>query len=178
MKKTLKNKGFWIGIAAMASVVTISNITVAYPINNWLTWAAFVYPLAFLVTDLNNRILGTSIAQKVILFGFGLGVVFSIVFADVRIALASGTAFLVAQLLDVLIFNKLRKSAWWRAPLISSVVASAVDTALFFSLAFVGTGVPWITLGTGDYFAKLAMAVVLLVPFRYIYKKFNLTEKV
>ena len=160
-------KGFVIGVVAMALVVTLSNVLVQYPISNWITWGALTYPVAFLVTDLTNRGLGPVVARRVVYVGFALAVALSVHFATPRIALASGTAFLVAQLLDIQIFNRLQRVlSWWQAPLISSSIASAVDTALFFALAFAGTGVPWITLGIGDYGAKLVMAVVLLVPFR------------
>ncbi len=158
--------GFWAGLAAMALVVTGSNVAVQYPINDWLTWGALTYPVAFLVTDVTNRSLGTSVARRVVYVGFALAVVLSIYFADWRIALASGSAFLAAQLLDIVVFDKLRRAAWWRAPLISSGLASALDTVLFFSLAFAGTGLPWITWAIGDYGAKLAMALLLLIPFR------------
>jgi uncharacterized PurR-regulated membrane protein YhhQ (DUF165 family) len=156
-------------IAAMVAiglVVLVSNIAVQYPINDWLTWGAFTYPIAFLVTDLSNRILGPASARRVVFAGFAVGVVLSLVFADIRIAIASGSAFLIAQLLDVWIFNKLRQGTWWRAPLVSSLIASAVDTAIFFTAAFAFTGLPWITWAMGDFGAKLAMAAILLVPFR------------
>ena len=153
-------------ILAMSVVVVASNILVKYPVNDWLTWGAFTYPLAFLVTDLINRVFGVRHARRVVYAGFVVGVVLSVFYADVRIGLASGSAFLVAQLLDVTIFDRLRRQSWWKAPLISSLLGSAVDTALFFSLAFAGTQVPWVTLGIGDYGAKLFMAAALLVPFR------------
>lgn len=154
------------GVIAMAVVVTTSNFLVQYAINDWLTWAAFTYPVAFLVTDASNRFAGTKTARTVVLVGFACAVLLSIYFASPRIALASGTAFLVAQLLDVSIFDYLRAQKWWRAPVISSLVGSAVDTALFFSIAFVGTGVPWVTLGFGDFGVKVLMALLLLIPFR------------
>jgi len=159
-------RGFWLGVAAMTVVVTGSNVAVQYPINDWLTWGALTYPVSFLVTDLTNRALGPAVARRVVYAGFACAVVLSVVLATPRIALASGCAFLVAQLLDVYIFNRLRQGLWWRAPLVSSSIASAVDTALFFSLAFAGTGLPWITWGLGDYGVKLAMALTLLIPFR------------
>ncbi|MEM7226327.1 MAG: queuosine precursor transporter [Pseudomonadota bacterium] len=160
-------RGFAIGVAAMTGVVTLSNVVVQYPINDWITYGALTYPIAFLVTDLTNRGLGPHVARRVVYVGFALAVLLSIYFATPRIAIASGTAFLVAQLLDIQIFNRLQRILkWWQAPLISSTIASAVDTALFFALAFAGTAVPWVTLGVGDYAAKLAMAVVLLIPFR------------
>lgn len=158
--------GIGLGIAAMVLVVTVSNIAVQYPINDWLTYGALTYPIAFLVTDLTNRGLGTSAARKVVFVGFAVAVGLSIWLATPRIAFASGAAFLVAQLLDIAVFNRLRRTSWWRAPLISSTLASALDTALFFSLAFVGTGLPWMTWAVGDYGVKIAVALVMLIPFR------------
>lgn len=157
-----------VGVIAMSLVVLVSNIVVQYPINDWLTWGAFTYPLAFLVTDLTNRILGARAARWVVVFGFFVGVVFSYVFAEPRIAIASGAAFLIAQLLDVAIFERLRVLSWWKAPLISSLLASAVDTLIFFAGAFAMTGLPWVTWAMGDYGAKLAMAALLLLPFRLL----------
>ena len=165
-RETFTRAGFWIGVAAMSVLVAVSNFLVQFPINDWLTWAAFTYPICFLVTDLTNRALGPNAARKVVYVGFALGVVLSVSLASWRIGLASGTAFLVAQLLDVQVFHRLRKAAWWRAPLVSSSLGSLLDTALFFSLAFVGTGVPWVTLALGDFAVKLAMALVMLLPFR------------
>ena len=153
-------------VAAMVVVVTGSNIAVQFPINDWLTWGAFTYPVAFLVTDLTNRAHGPALARRVVYVGFALAVLGSAVVAGWRIALASGAAFLAAQLLDVLVFDRLRRQAWWRAPLISSLLASALDTALFFSLAFAATGLPWITWALGDLGVKVAMALVLLAPYR------------
>jgi uncharacterized PurR-regulated membrane protein YhhQ (DUF165 family) len=135
-----------------------------------MTWAAFTYPIAFFVTDMSNRVMGVRVARKVVFTGFIFGVALSLVLAEPRIALASGTAFLSSQLLDVFVFDKLRKAQWWRAPLFSSTVASIIDTGLFFSLAFVGTGVPWVTLAIGDYGTKILMALALLIPFRALYK--------
>lgn len=160
--------GIGLGIAAMAVVVTVSNVAVQYPINDWLTWGALTYPIAFLVTDLTNRSLGASSARKVVYVGFAFAVALSIWLATPRIALASGTAFLVAQLLDISIFNRLRQATWWRAPLISSTIASVLDTALFFSLAFAATGLPWVTWAIGDFAVKIAVALVLLIPFRLL----------
>ena len=154
------------GIIAMAVVVTASNILVEKPINDWLTWGALSYPFAFLVTDLTNRALGPSKARVVVCVGFVAAVIMSLIFADARIALASGSAFLIAHLLDIFLFDKLRQTSWWKAPLISSVIASFLDTVIFFSLAFAGTGLPWETWALGDYGIKVAMVVVLLVPFR------------
>lgn len=154
------------GAIAMGLVVLVSNITVGYPINDWLTWGAFAYPLTFLVTDLTNRILGAGSARRVVYVGFAVGVVLSALFGEARIALASGTAFLVAQLLDIWIFDRLRRQSWWKAPLVSSLIASALDTVVFFAGAFAFTGLPWETWALGDYGAKLAMAAALLAPFR------------
>lgn len=155
-----------IAISAMAVVVTASNILVEMPINDWLTWGALSYPVAFLVTDITNRTLGVRIARHVVVVGFVAAVVMSLLIANPRIALASGSAFLFAQLLDVTIFDRLRRLSWWKAPVISSVVASLVDTIIFFSLAFAGTGLPWHTWALGDYATKLVMVVVLILPFR------------
>ena len=161
------SRGVMLGVAAMTVIVAASNVLVQYPINDWLTWGAFTYPIAFLVTDLTNRALGAAKARQVVYAGFALAAVLSVVLATPRIAVASGFAFLVAQLLDVYIFDRMRRTgSWWTPPLVSSSVASAVDTALFFSIAFVGTGVPWVTLGLGDYAVKLALALAMLIPFR------------
>jgi uncharacterized PurR-regulated membrane protein YhhQ (DUF165 family) len=150
----------------MTIIVVASNILVQYPVNDWLTWGAFTYPVAFLVTDLANRWLGPAAARRVVYLGFALAVLCSIWLATPRIAVASGTAFLVAQLLDVLVFDRLRQGRWWRAPLVSSVLGSVIDTALFFSLAFAFTGLPWIGWAVGDLAVKLAVALAMLVPFR------------
>jgi uncharacterized PurR-regulated membrane protein YhhQ (DUF165 family) len=169
--QSLNRRGFWIGVAAMIVVVVGSNIAVQYPINDWLTWGAFTYPVAFLVNDLTNRSLGPAMARRVVYVGFVLGVVLSVTVAGWRIGLASGGAFLVAQLLDVQIFDRLRRGVWWRAPFVSSTLASAIDTVLFFGLAFAGTGLPWVTWALGDYAVKLAMALGLLIPFRALMPK-------
>ena len=153
-------------VAAMVLVVAGSNLAVQVPINDWLTWGAFTYPVAFLVTDLTNRRLGPGRARTVAWVGFALAVLLSIWLAGPRIALASGTAFLTAQLLDIGVFDRLRRLPWWQAPLISSGIASLIDTALFFTLAFAGTGLPWITWAIGDLGAKAVMALLLLIPFR------------
>jgi len=136
------------GIIAMALIVLASNILVQFLFGNWLTWGAFTYPLAFLVTDLMNRLYGPSAARKVVFAGFIVGVVCSLIGTQIqgefgplvtlRIALGSGIAFLTAQLLDVKIFDKMREGAWWSAPLASTLIGASVDTALFFSIAFSG----------------------------------------
>ena len=153
-------------VAAMVVVVAGSNLAVQFPLNDWLTWGAFTYPVAFLVTDLTNRRFGPEPARRVAYVGFALAVAVSIVVAGPRIALASGCAFLTAQLLDIVVFDRLRRQAWWQAPLASSALASVWDTAVFFSLAFAGSGLPWITWAIGDLGAKAAMALLLLLPFR------------
>lgn len=158
---------FLYAVLAMVVVVASSNVAVQYPINDWLTWGAFTYPVAFLVTDLTNRHLGGARARRVAYVGFALGVLLSIVLATPRIALASGTAFLTAQLLDIELFDRLRhRGRWWTAPLVSSGLASTWDTGVFFTLAFAGTGLPWPTWAIGDLAAKGAMALLLLLPFR------------
>ena len=160
---------FVAGVTAMTVVVAASNFLVRIPINDWLTWGALSYPVAFLVTDLINRRIGPESARRVVYVGFACGVVLSLFTSTVRIALASGTAFLLAQLADVWFYDRMRRfTAWWRAPLISSTLASALDTALFFSLAFAATGLPWVTWAIGDYGVKLAVAGAMLVPFRLL----------
>ena len=158
----------WPAVLAMAAVIVASNILVQYPINDWLTYGAFTYPIAFLVTDLTNRFAGARAARQIAIVGFCLAVVLSIWLATPRIALASGAAFLSAQLLDITIFDRLRRLHWWQAPLLSSTIASILDTALFFSLAFAATGLPWITWALGDLGCKLLMALLLLIPFRLL----------
>ncbi|MEM6422484.1 MAG: queuosine precursor transporter [Pseudomonadota bacterium] len=172
----------------MAGIVALSNVAVQYPINDLLTWGAFTYPFAFLVTDLTNRFLGTNAARRVVLAGFVLGVLLSAWLATPRIAIASGSAFLVAQLVDVAVFDRLRQGQWWRAPAVSSVIGSAIDTALFFSIAFsasfaflgddaawalqpvpllvIGPEVAlWINLAVADFFVKIAIAAAALLPY-------------
>ncbi|MGD1879306.1 MAG: queuosine precursor transporter [Kiloniellaceae bacterium] len=173
----LSTPGILAGVAAMAAVVVLSNYAVQFPVfiegyrtEDWLTWGAFTYPIAFLVTDLTNRTLGPKAARLVIAAGFVLAVVLSL-FVDPRIAIASGSAFLTAQLLDVSIFNRLRRARWWKAPLVSSTLSSIVDTLLFFSIAFAGTGLPWHQWALGDFGAKMAMAAVMLIPFRLLMAK-------
>ena len=158
-------KGVLAGVAAMAVIVAASNYLVQFPLNDWLTWGAFTYPVAFLITDLSNRKLGPGLARRVVYAGFAVAVVLSVWLADWRIALASGSAFLAAQLLDVQIFDLLRRRAWWLPPVISSLVASAVDTTLFFSIAFYATGLPWVTWALGDFGVKVLMALVMLLPY-------------
>lgn len=157
-----------IALAAMVVLVSASNYLVQFPISDWLTWGALTYPATFLVTDLTNRAYGPQRARQVVYAGFALAVVCSLWLATPRIALASGTAFLAAQLLDVSVFNRLREGRWWKAPLASSAAGSMVDTAIFFTLAFAGTAVPFVTLAAGDLAVKLALALLFLSPFRLL----------
>ena len=188
-------KQVWPFVAAMAAVVVASNFLVQFPFQHFglqdlLTWGAFTYPVAFLITDLTNRRYGPVAARTVVYAGFAIAVVLSVWLATPRIAIASGSAFLVAQLLDVSIFDRLRRQAWWRAPLISSVIGSVIDTILFFSLAFAarfafldtafgledgslafpvvffGQEVPlWVSLGFGDFCVKMLIGLAMLVPY-------------
>jgi len=164
----------------MGLVVLSSNYLVQFPIKYYgleeiLTYGAFTYPIAFLITDLANRSYGKFIARKIVYIGFAIGVSFTLLFStnftdliSVRIAIGSGTAFLVAQLIDVQIFDKLRKKSWFVAPLTSSFIGSTVDTFLFFSISFYGTGIPWITLSLGDLMVKIFVALIMLIPFRLL----------
>ena len=156
----------WRPILAMLIVITASNYLVQFPINDWLTWGAFTFPVAFLVTDLTNRAVGAVAARRVAWVGFAIAVLVSLAVAPWRIAVASGVAFIVGQLLDIVAFNKLRTMSWWKAPLIGSVVASVVDTGIFFFLAFYGSDMNWLTLAAGDLGIKWLMAAVLLAPYR------------
>ncbi len=153
-------------VAAMAAVIVLSNVLVQHPINEWLTWGAFSYPLVFLVSDLTNRALGPHAARRVAWAGFAVAVLVSLLLAPWRIAVASGTAFLISQLMDVAVFNRWRQQSWWKAPLIGSLVASTVDTAVFFFLAFAGSDLNWFTLAAGDLAVKALMATLLLAPYR------------
>ena len=199
-------RGLLFGVIAMAVIVVASNILVQFLFGNWLTWGAFTYPFAFLVTDLMNRLYGTQAARKVVFAGFAVGILCSLIGSQIegefgplvsfRVAVGSGIAFLAAQLLDVAIFARLRGGTWWRAPLASSVVGSALDTALFFSIAFsaslafvnsaedvswagevlpllgAGPDAPlWVSLAVADYLVKLMIALLALVPFRAIVAK-------
>jgi hypothetical protein len=153
-------------ILAMAAVIALSNVLVQHPINAWLTWGAFSYPLVFLVTDLTNRALGPAAARRVAWVGFALAVAVSLALAPWRIAVASGTAFILSQVMDITLFNRWRRLSWWKAPLIGSLAGSVLDTAVFFFLAFAGTDLDWTLLAAGDLAVKAAMAVVLLAPYR------------
>ena len=164
----------------MGIVVLASNYLVQFPIKYYgleeiLTYGAFSYPIAFLITDLANRSFGKIVARKIVYIGFAIGISFTILFStnftdliSIRIAIGSGTAFLVAQLLDVQIFDKLRKKEWFVAPLTSSLIGSTIDTFLFFSISFYATGIPWITLSLGDLAVKIFVALVMLIPFRLL----------
>ena len=153
-------------ILAMAAVIVLSNVLVQHPINDWLTWGAFSYPLVFLVTDLTNRALGPQAARRVAWVGFAVAVAVSLALAPWRIALASGAAFILSHVMDIAVFNRWRAMSWWKAPLIGSLVASCIDTAVFFFLAFAGSDFDWLTLAAGDLAVKAAMAALLLAPYR------------
>lgn len=198
------------GILAMATIVVASNILVQFLLGSWLTWGAFTYPIAFLVTDVMNRVYGAAAARRVVFVGFLVGIVCSLIGSQImlefgpavalRVAVGSAIAFLTAQLLDVAIFDKLRSAVWWKAPLASTVIGSAVDTALFFTIAFSAAvtvfgsnadaaiswawdGVPflgfgavvplWVSLAVADWAVKLAIALLALVPFRMIVNKLS-----
>ncbi|OQW87748.1 MAG: hypothetical protein BWK72_12115 [Rhodoferax ferrireducens] len=164
----------WRPILAMLLVIVSSNYLVQFPINDWLTWGAFTFPVAFLVTDLTNRAVGNEAARRVAWVGFAIAVVVSLALAPWRIAVASGVAFIVGQMLDIVAFNRLRAGSWWKAPLIGSVVASIVDTAIFFFLAFYGSDMNWLTLAAGDLSIKWLMAAVLLAPYRVMLPRLQL----
>jgi uncharacterized PurR-regulated membrane protein YhhQ (DUF165 family) len=176
MKNSLKIPllTLWRPILAMLIVIVASNYLVQFPINDWLTWGAFTFPVAFLVTDLTNRAVGASAARRVAWTGFAIAVLVSLALAPWRIAVASGIAFIVGQLLDIVAFNKLRAMSWWKAPLIGSVVASVVDTGIFFYLAFAGSDMDWLMLATGDLGIKWLMAAVLLAPYRIMLPRLQL----
>jgi len=176
----IKYNFFLILALLMALVVALSNYLVQFPVNymglqNLLTYGAFSYPVAFLISDLSNRKYGPNSAKKIVYLGFLLGVFLTFYFStnysdliSIRIAIGSGTAFLVAQLIDINIFNKLRKKIWFAAPLISSLVGSTIDTFLFFFISFYKTGVSWVTLSFGDLLVKIFVALLMLIPFRLL----------
>lgn len=157
-----------VAVLAMGVVVLSSNILVQFAINDWLTWGAITYPFAFLVTELVNRAFGPAQAQRVAWIGFAVAVVASAVLAPVRIAAASGLAFLLSQMLDIWVFDRLRQSRWWRAPLIATALAAVLDTCVFWGVGFAGEDLPWVTWALGDLGVKLLMAVGLLLPFRLL----------
>ena len=179
------NRLFLVLSFIMGVVVLTSNYLVQFPIQHYdlekiLTYGAFSYPVAFLITDLANRSYGKVVARKIVYIGFAIGISFTLLFStnfadliSIRIAVGSGVAFLVAQLLDVQIFDNLRKKKWYIAPLTSSIIGSTVDTFLFFSISFYATGVPWVTLLLGDLIVKVLVALIMLIPFRLLLKTFK-----
>ena len=179
------NRLFLLLSLIMGVVVLTSNYLVQFPINHYglekiLTYGALSYPIAFLITDLANRAYGKVVARKIVYVGFAIGISFTLLFStnfadliSVRIAIGSGTAFLVAQLLDVQIFDNLRNKIWYIAPFTSSIIGSTVDTFLFFSISFYATGVPWVTLSLGDLAVKILITLLMLVPFRLLLKTFK-----
>jgi queuosine precursor transporter len=176
----IENRFFFILVFSMASIVALSNYLVQFPVRymglqDIFTYGAFSYPVAFLITDLANRSYGKIVARKIVYIGFIFGLFLTLFFStdfsnliSKRIAVGSGSAFLIAQLLDIQIFDKLRKKIWYIAPLVSSFIGSCIDTFLFFSIAFYGTGINWITLSIGDLFIKIFVALVMLIPFRIL----------
>ena len=181
----IESRFFFILVFSMALIVALSNYLVQFPIKylnlqDLFTYGAFSYPIAFLITDLANRSYGKIIARKTVYIGFIMGLVLTLCFStdfsnliSKRIAVGSGTAFLIAQLLDVQVFDKLREKVWYVAPLASSLIGSFIDTFLFFSIAFYGTGVNWITLSFGDLLVKIFVALVMLIPFRLLISSVN-----
>ena len=176
----IENRFFFILAFLMALIVVLSNYLVQFPVNynglqDLFTYGAFSYPIAFLITDLANRRYGKAVARRIVYIGFILGVGLTLYFStdfsnliSKRIAIGSGTAFLIAQLLDVQVFDRLRKKVWFVAPLVSSLIGSSIDTFLFFSIAFYGTDINWITLSLGDLIVKIFVALVMLIPFRIL----------
>ena len=176
----IENRLFFILAFSMALVVAVSNYLVQFPVNyygfqNLLTYGAFSYPVAFLITDLSNRKYGKNTAKKIVYLGFALGVFLTFYFStnysdliSIRVAIGSGTAFLVAQLIDVNIFDRLRNKIWFAAPLVSSLIGSTIDTFLFFSISFYGTEINWVTLSFGDLLVKILVAITMLIPFRLL----------
>ncbi len=160
----------WHFVVGMALIVAASNYLVEIPINEWLVWGSLTYPVAFLITDLTNRVYGASTARKVVLVGFVVGVVLSFILATPRIALASGTAFLVAQMLDVSVFNRLREHVWWVAPIVSSALSSFIDNTLFWVLAFAGQGDWWHMPMVTDLLVKWGVALAALIPYGVLAK--------
>ncbi|OJU81933.1 MAG: hypothetical protein BGO10_05510 [Chlamydia sp. 32-24] len=166
-KLSIKNSILLYG--AMSLVVIASNLLVTIPINNWLTWGTFPYPFSFLITEISNALYGPIYAKNVVYLGFCLGILLSFYLAPLKIAIASGTAFLIAQLLDIFIFYKLRnKGNWWFAPFIASCFASFIDTLIFYSIAFYGENLPSLSWAMGDFTVKLVFDFALLYPFRKI----------
>ena len=179
------NKTILLLSIVMGAIVLASNYLVQFPVQYYglsdiLTYGAFTYPIAFLITDLANRSFGKEIAKKIVYFGFFIGISFTLFFStnfsdtiSIRIAIGSGTAFIISQRLDVYIFDKLRKKYWFIPPLASSINGSVIDTFLFFTIAFYATGIPWFTLALGDLAVKLFVALLMLIPFRMLLKTFK-----
>jgi len=175
MNKVFITLSFFMGLVVLASNYLVQFPIKYYGLDQLLTYGAFSYPTAFLITDLANRSYGKIAARKIVYFGFVIGICSTLFFStnfddliSVRIAIGSGSAFLVAQLLDVQVFDKLRKKQWFIAPLTSSLIGSTVDTFLFFSISFYATGVPWVTLSLGDLAVKIFVALAMLIPFRLL----------
>ena len=175
MNKTFLTLSFLMGVVVLASNYLVQFPIKYYGLEEILTYGAFSYPIAFLITDLANRSFGKLIARKIVYIGFSIGILFTLVFStnftdliSIRIAIGSGTAFIIAQLLDVQIFDQLRQKKWFVAPLTSSLIGSTIDTFLFFSISFYGTGIPWVTLSLGDLSVKIFVALVMLIPFRLL----------
>ncbi len=175
MNKVFLTLSFFMGLVVLASNYLVQFPIKYYGLDQLLTYGAFSYPIAFLITDLANRSYGKIVARKIVYFGFVIGIIFTLFFStnfddliSVRIAIGSGSAFLVAQLLDVQVFDKLRKKRWFIAPLTSSLIGSTVDTFLFFSISFYATGVPWVSLSLGDLAVKIFVALAMLIPFRLL----------
>ena len=177
---TKENRLFFLLSFLMGFVVILSNYLVQFPIKfydlqNLLTYGAFSYPITFLITDLSNRAFGKWKARQVVLVGFFIGIILTLFIStnfndviSIRIAIGSATAFIVAQNLDINIFDKLRRRSWYVAPLTSSIIGSILDTFIFFSIAFYNTDVPWVTLSLGDLFVKLLVALTMLIPFKIL----------
>ena len=175
MNKVFLTLSFLMGLVVLASNYLVQFPLEYYGLEEILTYGAFSYPIAFLITDLANRSFGKSVARKIVYIGFTIGILFTLIFStnfadliSIRIAIGSGTAFIIAQLLDVQIFDQLRQKKWFIAPLTSSLIGSTVDTFLFFSISFYATGVPWVTLSLGDLAVKIFIALVMLIPFRLL----------
>lgn len=177
---TKENRLFFLLSFLMGFIVILSNYLVQFPIKfydlqNLLTYGAFSYPITFLITDLSNRAFGKWKARQVVLVGFFIGIILTLFIStnfndviSIRIAIGSATAFIVAQNLDINIFDKLRRRSWYVAPLTSSIIGSILDTFIFFSIAFYNTDVPWVTLSLGDLFVKLLVALTMLIPFKIL----------
>jgi uncharacterized integral membrane protein (TIGR00697 family) len=183
MKKSFMILSFIMGVIVLASNYLVQFQIKYYGLEEILTYGAFSYPIAFLITDLANRSYGKIVARKIVYIGFIIGIVFTLFFStnfedliSVRIAIGSGVAFLVAQLLDVQIFDQLRKKKWFVAPLTSSLIGSTVDTFLFFSISFYGTNIPWVTLSLGDLAVKVLVALLMLIPFRMLLRTLKATK--